>query len=308
MEALRAWAHGASPHALDAALRAAVRRLQEIDLDLGQILRQILERRLYRELGFQSFERYAEERADLSPRTARRRVRLARLGAASSALASAFRQGTLTERQTELVGELSAPATAQGWVAFAAGVTLRRLEDEIAAVRGEAGTVTFAAPPEAVSVFALALEAVRLHLAEDERTLPSAETALAWMLAHAIAAWTEQGEQFRDYADFERDGWRCTAPGCTARRNLHSHHIIFRSACGPDEPWNRTTLCAFHHHRGVHAGVVRCTGRAPDALLFELGVRANGSPILRAGSGDVLWAAYGIPAGILDDPWVCQPC
>jgi hypothetical protein len=51
----------------------------------------------------------------------------------------------------------------------------------------------------------------------------------------------------------------------------HSHHIRFRSAGGPDEPWNRTTLCAFHHHRGVHAGSVRIAGRAPDGLLFELG-------------------------------------
>ena len=46
---------------------------------------------------------------------------------------------------------------------------------------------------------------------------------------------------------------------------------IVRSAGGPDEPWNRTTLCAFHHHRGVHAGEVQISGRAPYGLLFELG-------------------------------------
>jgi hypothetical protein len=95
--------------------------------------------------------------------------------------------------------------------------------------------------------------------------------SLEALVAHAIAAWAEAGSRFRDPADFERDGWRCTVPGCTARRHVHSHHIRFRSACGPDEPWNRTTLCAFHHHRGVHAGVVRIRGRAPDALTFELG-------------------------------------
>jgi hypothetical protein len=44
----------------------------------------------------------------------------------------------------------------------------------------------------------------------------------------------------RDYADFGRDGFRCTVPACSARRNLHSHHIRFRSAGGPDVAWNRT--------------------------------------------------------------------
>ena len=46
--------------------------------EIGRILRQVVERKLYRELGFESFERYVQERLDLSPRTARRLVRLAR--------------------------------------------------------------------------------------------------------------------------------------------------------------------------------------------------------------------------------------
>ena len=71
---------------------------------------------------------------------------------------------------------------------------------------------------------------------------------------------------------FERDGWRCTVPGCTARRNLESHHLRFRSAGGADEPWNRTTLCVFHHQRGVHTGRLGISGRAPGGLLFALGV------------------------------------
>ena len=47
------------------------------------------------------------------------------------------------------------------------------------------------------------------------------------MLDHAIATWLEAGAQFEGYADFERDGYRCTA-----RRNLQGHHIRFRSAWG----------------------------------------------------------------------------
>jgi hypothetical protein len=63
--------------------------------------------------------------------------------------------------------------------------------------------------------------------------------------------------------------------------------VRFRSAGGPDESWNRTTLCAAHHQRGVHGGRirVRISGCAPDRLLFELGVE-------RYRSGDVLaWRA-----------------
>jgi hypothetical protein len=100
------------------------------------------------------------------------------------------------------------------------------------------------------------------------------------MLDHAIATWLEAGARFEDYADFERDGFRCTVPACTARRNLQSHHIRFRSACGSDVACNRTTLCAHHHQRGVHAGSLAIRGRAPDALVYTLGVG-------RFGSGDV---------------------
>jgi hypothetical protein len=123
-----------SPRELDRRLRAAMAFLQQVDFEIGRILRQVVERKLYRELGFESFESCVRERLDLSPRT--------------------------------------------------------------------------------------------------------------------------------------------------ARRNLQSHHIWFRSHCGPDAAWNRTTLCAYHHHRGVHAGSLAIRGRAPDGLLYTLGIG-------RFGSGDV---------------------
>lgn len=72
-------------------------------------------------------------------------------------------------------------------------------------------------------------------------------------------------------------------------RNLHDHHIRFRSAGGGDELENRTTLCAWHHLRGVHAGLVRLEGRAPDGLRFEL-------PVGVYLSGDVRCARSSEPA------------
>jgi hypothetical protein len=110
------------------------------------------------------------------------------------------------------------------------------------------------------------------------------------MLDHVIEAWSGAGGSVerlrREHRVFERDGWLCTVPGCSSRRNLHSHHIRFRSVGGSDEPANLTTLCAQHHQRGVHAGVVRCTGEAPDGLTFELGLRRGVAPLMRYRSGD----------------------
>jgi hypothetical protein len=61
-------------------------------------------------------------------------------------------------------------------------------------------------------------------------------------------------------------------PGCSSYRNFHDHHIEFRSHGGPDDRWNRTTLCAAHHQRAVHGGIgrIRIRGRDPDGLRFEL--------------------------------------
>jgi hypothetical protein len=80
---------------------------------------------------------------------------------------------------------------------------------------------------------------------------------------------------------FARDGWRCAVPVCTARRNLHDHHLVFRSRGGGNEGNNRITLCAWHHLRGIHAGRVRAEGGAPDALTWEVGVCTGRRPLLR---------------------------
>jgi hypothetical protein len=244
------------PRELDRRFRRAIAFLQEVDLEIGRVLKQVVDRKLYAELGFESFERYVEERLDLSPRTARRLVRLARAEHRAAPVANAFREGRITLLQAEVL-------LRGGTVERAQQVTLRRLEDD-----WPRRNVEFRAPTEVATLFGALVESVGLEA----------------MLDHAIATWVEAGRLFRDYADFARDGFRCTVPGCSARRNLHSHHIHFRSASGPDEAWNRTTLCAFHHERGVHAGTIGIRGRAPDELIYRLGVGAFRS-------GDVKLAA-----------------
>ncbi|MEX1288699.1 MAG: HNH endonuclease signature motif containing protein, partial [Acidimicrobiia bacterium] len=49
-----------------------------------------------------------------------------------------------------------------------------------------------------------------------------------------------------------RDQHRCTIDGCVSRSRLEVHHVIPRARGGPNEDWNLTTLCWFHHHVVVH--------------------------------------------------------
>jgi hypothetical protein len=107
--------------------------------------------------------------------------------------------------------------------------------------------------------------------------------ACARLFAHVIGEWEAQ-PRARDPV-FARDGWRCAVPACSARRNLHDHHLRFRSQGGDNTPANRVPVCVWHHLRGIHAGVVRASGTAPGAVRWELGVRP-GRPALLCWIGD----------------------
>jgi hypothetical protein len=254
---------------IDRRLRAVIAFLQTVDLEMGVVLRQMQDRGLFAELGFAGLERYAVERLDVSSATARRLVALGRVAHRAPLVGRAFRDGRLHAFQAHVVARVVAGdgADARVWIERARRVTLRRLEAEVEAVPRP--TIEFRAPPEVA----------RLFLGMLQRA-----GSLERLLAHAIATWSEHGAQFEDYADFERDGFRCAVPGCTRRRNLHSHHLHRRGRGGPDLPSNRITLCAQHHERSVHgSGSVRIRGFAPDGLVFELGP----APAERYRSGDV---------------------
>jgi hypothetical protein len=156
-------------------------------------------------------------------------------------------------------------------------------------VSGETSRLFFHAPRDVVTLFRAVLCTVRRAMERQTGKMPTAGQAFDAMLEHASSAWMPPGSRVRAaHRVFARDGWRCTAPGCSSFQNLHDHHILFRSAGGGDELANRTTLCAWHHLRGVHAGLVRCAGAAPDALRFELGVRGLLPPLMTFAPGERL--------------------
>ena len=136
--------------------------------------------------------------------------------------------------------------------------------------------LTITAPTQVARLFRAALCTFRRALERETGRLPSVGEAFQAMLHHALRSWGVDEPWLarrmkRVSPVFERDGWQCTVPGCTSQRNLHAHHIVFRSAGGGDDPENLTTLCVFHHQRGVHGGLVTVRGRAPHALGFEIG-------------------------------------
>ena len=70
---------------------------------------------------------------------------------------------------------------------------------------------------------------------------------------------------------YRRDGFRCMAPGCTARCNLEGHHVHYRSRGGSDDLCNGLCLCAFHHRQGEHGLLASCKGKAPLDVTWRLG-------------------------------------
>lgn len=63
-----------------------------------------------------------------------------------------------------------------------------------------------------------------------------------------------------------RDG-HCRFPGCTAKRGLQAHHIVWWTEGGRTDMANLLMLCSKHHH-AIHDRRWVCTGTA-DAPVFE---------------------------------------
>jgi len=152
----------------------------------------------------------------------------------------------------------------------------------------ETGRFFFMAPRDVARLFRAVVCSVRRALERRTGRPASEGEAAEAMFDHAFETWgANDGRVRAEHRVFERDDWRCTVPGCTSYRNLQDHHITFRSAGGSDELANRTTLCAWHHLRGVHAGRVRCVGRAPEELRFDLGLREGRPPLVCYLPGEV---------------------
>jgi hypothetical protein len=102
----------------------------------------------------------------------------------------------------------------------------------------------FTAPRDVGRLFRGTLATVQRRIEQKNGRTASESEALEAMLEHAFATWgLAHAELQREHAVFERDGWRCTFPGCTSYGNLNDHHLDYRSWGGSDDLSNRTALC-----------------------------------------------------------------
>ena len=102
--------------------------------------------------------------------------------------------------------------------------------------------------------------------------------ALLALLGEFVATWDVDVAARRPSSQriHIRDGWRCMAPGCTSRRNLETHHVVYRSQGGGDGQENLVCLCRFHHQMGEHGVLARVRGVAPLGLVWEMGKNGIG--------------------------------
>lgn len=185
----------------------------------------------------------------MSERKARALVRIARASAGCPELGRAFAGGALSWIQAQILLRLlllpeCAPFRA-AWVARAARVSVRRLEDEVDAAlasgdyslerqtcarptdpntpspanasRAEDARFFFTMPRDVTRLFRAVACSVRRALERRvERPVTEGE-AVGWMFDHAFASWGADDPRVRhEHRVFERDGWRCTVPGCSS--------------------------------------------------------------------------------------------
>ena len=307
LERLQDGASEVNAFALDQRMRVLVRAMQRIDWQMGRLLRTFFALRLHRNMGFPSAASYARERLGLSARKARALVALERKTWDAPALLAAYSDGELSWLRALTIVRVLSEETAAAWIARAKAVTVRRLVDEAEWVverRAAGASPAVSEPPPPGASLVLPERQMRAHEEcppLDAEIVFFAPASLKVLLREAIAAfaerleppwrgferllehaWTEWQQQPRHRDPvFARDGWRCAVPACTSRRNLHDHHLLFRSRGGGNARDNRITVCAWHHLRGIHQGRVRAWGTAPDDVTWELGVRPGCAPLLR---------------------------
>jgi hypothetical protein len=129
-------------------------------------------------------------------------------------------------------------------------------------------TISFWAPEPLIQQWNEAISVVQSR----HGPLPTWAAAIS-ILQIAVREWERLDPARRptEWKILERDRWRCQAPGCSARRGLEVHHIIFRARGGSDAPENLTTLCHAHHHHGIHDEGLHLEGTAPGSLMWRLG-------------------------------------
>ena len=293
--------------ALDARMRAALAAMHRSHWQTGRLLRLVVDLRLYRWLGFRTAEQYVKERLGIGIRTAQMLVAVERVTWRAPELAATYERGAISPLRALIIAPVLSEAHAAAWLARAGEVTVRRLSDEVTWALNHQDVRPLCEPVGPPPAGRLVMPSDAQMRARFGNETPDvvigvpAPASVAALFEMAIAAFTDVGEpRWRGFERllesvrsewkarprhrdpiFARDGWRCAVPTCSSRRNLHDHHIVFRSRCGNNARDNRVAICAAHHQHGLHGGgYIRAWGEAPDGIRWELGIRPDASPLL----------------------------
>ena len=270
-----------SPEALHARLEDLVGKQRRWDLTFGRLARVFARKGLARQLGFASLGHYVKERLGMSRRAFEQRVWLEKRMEALPQLRHALSRGEVSYEKARLVAGVADFDTVNQWIRRAGGMTCVELmraiagtEDAQACARGE---VEARMPEGASQLLAAALRSAARRFGPE--LFPGELFLLvAW---HFVPTWGPVFWGRRPPSPVRRrDGPWCTVPGCS-RASDQDHHVVFKSRGGGNGLGNQTAICAPHHLRGVHAGRLRVSGTAPDALVWEL---ASGRPFTAGAS------------------------
>jgi hypothetical protein len=233
----------ADPFELDARLRRALRLEQRVLSEMSPLLLDLARARTSRQHGYPSLGAFARERLGMSPRKAHALLRLERACEHSVELREAFRNGRLSWVQAHAVVPIVTLAGAEpwcgAWAAHAERVSVRRIEEDVEralatgtldpstdpdvqtgahpTVSGETMKLFFAAPIDVARLFKAVLATVQRRIERRDGRTASESEALDAMLEHCFETW--RSEHARVPASdriYERDGWRCTVPGCSS--------------------------------------------------------------------------------------------
>jgi len=154
------------PVALDAHLRRVSAELQQRDLRMGQLARDLWEGRGWEALGFDSPGEYARERLGCSLASVKARMTLARRCRSLPQVERALDSGRLGFEAARLVARVAVPKTVDGWLTRASERTTKLLTEEVEAVecfaRAEGRRAVGPPPDEQVVAEYIALERAML--------------------------------------------------------------------------------------------------------------------------------------------------
>jgi HNH endonuclease len=262
------------PHAIHAQLVRHLRKRAGWDRVFGHLALVMKHTRGCEIAGFHSFAHYCEERLGISVRAVEQRIALERRLHDLPALRAAVDDGRLSYEKARLVARCADSASVQARIEQAERMRCidfrRKIDADEDAQMSARRKFAAVMPAWAVALVRDAFRSVREHAGAP---LTPGECVVA-LFRHLVEVWKPVlTERYTvQHRVLERDGYRCKVPGCS-RAAAHAHHIVLRSQGGTDDPSNLVSLCATHHLRGVHMGRIRVSGKAPDQLKWELGIR-----------------------------------